>query len=88
MSLFSRLFGGGSKSDAEPETHNGFSIYPEIGAGGNFRIRARIEKEIDGVRKSYTMMRVDQFQEADIALQLTLQKARQVIDEQGDTLFD
>ena len=54
MSLFKKLFGGGSgagaaKSDPEPEDYNGFLIYPQPDKqSGGYRIGARIEKEIGG----------------------------------------
>ena len=45
MSLFSKLFGGGEKSEPEPVTYKGFNIIPDLMAeGGKYRLSARIEK--------------------------------------------
>ena len=94
MSLLSRLFGRGSSPDAtakpgpEPEAYKGFRIFIEpIREGGRYRIAARIEKDADGALKSHRLIRADTCEDADQAAELTLQKARQVIDEQGDALF-
>ena len=89
MSLLSKLFGG-AKSDPEPETveHEGFTITPmPIDQGSNYRLSARVEKEIDGELKSHTLIRADTFQDADAATDASIRKARQVINEQGDRMF-
>ena len=93
MSLLSRLFGGGDGSDAtgpaaEPETYNGFRIFPEpIKESGGHRISARIEKEVGGEVKTHTLVRADVISSRDDAVEASLAKARQIIDEQGDKLF-
>jgi hypothetical protein len=91
MSLLSRLFGGASapKPQPEPEHYKDFRIFvePEKAAGG-FRIGARIEKEIDGELRSHRLIRADTFDSAETANEMTLAKARLLIDQQGDTLFD
>lgn len=94
MSLLSRLLGRGSpsgapaKPDPEPETYKGFRIFIEpIREGGRYRIAGRIEKDTDGALKSHRLIRADTCDDADQAAELTLQKAKQVIDEQGDGVF-
>lgn len=88
MSLLSRLFGSGGKSPEPPVEHNGFNIYvePERTAGG-YRISARIEKEIDGELKSHQMIRADTCESLETAHELTIAKARSLIEQQGDAIF-
>ena len=92
MSFFKRLFGGNdaaqaAKPVAEAE-HKGFQIVatpqPE---GGQYRLHGVISKEIDGETKTHTLIRADLFPDADQCAEVTIRKAKQVIDEQGDRLF-
>ena len=90
MSLLSRLFGGssGSKAEVQPETFQDFKIFAEPEkSGGGFRIAARIEKEIDGEVKSHRMIRADTCNSADEARELSLAKAKMLIEQQGETIF-
>lgn len=90
MSILSKLFGGkgggaGSTSAAPSEEHDGFTITPEpIREGNLFRVAARIEK--DG--KVHHLIRADTLNDRDEAAATSLAKARQMIDEQGDRVFD
>ena len=88
MSLLSRLFGSGGKSPEPPLEHNGFSIYvePEAAAGG-YRISARIEKEVGGETKAHRMIRADTCNSIDEARDLTLAKAKILIEQQGESIF-
>lgn len=93
MSLLSRLFGGkpGKPDGAatpEPagaaEDYKGFRIIPRpIREGGQFRVAARIEK--DGC--AHELIRADTTSSLEDATRLSLAKARQMIDEQGERLF-
>ncbi len=94
MSLFSRLFGG--KSSAEPDTaalvdpeeYKGFSILPEPIKDGNvWRVAARITAEVDGTLREHHLIRADTLQDRTEAMTISAAKARQMIDEQGRTLF-
>jgi hypothetical protein len=89
MSLLSRLFGGGAaKPEPEPETYKGFALTPTpIREGGKFRVSARIEKEVGGVAKTHVLIRADLMDTEESAVQASLGKARQMIDEQGERLF-
>jgi hypothetical protein len=89
MSLLSRLFGGGAaRPETPPETHKGFSIRPTpIREGGRYRVSARIEKEVGGVPKTHTLIRADVMDSEDEAATVSVAKARQMIDEQGERLF-
>lgn len=88
MSLFKRLFGGNSAPDPEPERHEGFEIYPEpMPEDGKFRLAARIEKEVDGARKSHRLIRADMFDSREAAAQAAVLKAKVLIDERGEAVF-
>ena len=92
MSLLSRLFGGSPKQPpaaAEPESYQGFLIHPEpIKEPAGHRVAARIEKEIAGTLKSHHLVRADVCSALDEAVRLSLLKSRQMIDQQGDRLFE
>jgi len=91
MSLLSKLFGGGggsSPKEAEPELYNEFRIFPEPAKeGGGHRIAARIEKTIDGEVKIHNLIRADTCNSLDEAREVSVRKAKQVIDEQGEAIF-
>ncbi len=90
MSLFSKLFGGAAKTATapEPDMHAGFSIFAEPQKSGQgFCVGARIEKEINGELKSHLMIRADSFQAAEAAVEVSLIKAKKLIDEQGESIF-
>ena len=88
MSILSRLFGGGGKpaaKDVPAETYEGFTIRPEPAhEGGRWRVGATIEK--DG--RTHRLIRADTLDTREAAETTSLRKAQQVIDEQGDALFD
>jgi hypothetical protein len=90
MSLLSRLFGGGgpAKPRHASETYKDFTITPDPAReGARFRLRALIELEISGEKKSHVMIRADTFEDENTAASAALGKARQMIDEQGHRLF-
>ena len=90
MSLFSRLFGSSEpKANAfETEEYKGFAVTPEpVKESGGHRISARIEKEFDGETKIHHLIRADVCSNLDEARSLSLAKAKQIIDQEGDRLF-
>ncbi len=88
MSIFSKLFGGGEKSELQPVSYKGFDIFPVlIAEGGKYRLSARIEKIINGDRKTNALIRADVFESRDQAESFSITKAKQVIDEQGECIF-
>ena len=91
MSFLSKLFGRAAtppKAEVKPLTHKDYLIYPEpIAEQGGYRIAGRIEKEIDGETKVATFIRADTYSGADIARDASASKAKQVIDEMGDSIF-
>ncbi|MDO6478343.1 HlyU family transcriptional regulator [Shimia thalassica] len=92
MSFFKKLFGGREAEDSpknDPIEYNGFLIYPEpIKVGSTYRVAARIEKVIDNACKTQTLIRADTISDPDKAGEMATIKARQVIDERGEKLFE
>ena len=93
MSLFSRLFGGssapGPAPEAEPEIYKDFRIFVEpVPAAGGFRVAARIQKEFAGAAKTHHMVRADTCDSRDPAVEVTMNQAKLLIDQQGDAIFD
>ncbi|HKL68802.1 HlyU family transcriptional regulator [Salibaculum sp.] len=91
MSLLKKLFGGGggnTPEEAEPLAYNGYRIFAEpMKAEGGYRIAGRIEREVGGETKTHRLIRADVVADRDQAVDATLQKCRQVIDQQGDGIF-
>lgn len=88
VSILSRLIGGGSRSDQAFELHGDFKIVPEpMKEGSQYRIAARIEKEMGGEVKSHRLIRADTLGSQEAAAEASVAKAKMLIDEQGDGLF-
>jgi hypothetical protein len=94
MSFLKKLFGGGAAkpeekpAGAEPVHHKGFDIIADpIREGSVYRIAARIEKDVDGERRSQRMVRADTTNILEEAVETSVFKAKQVIDQQGEGLF-
>ena len=94
MSFLKKLFGGGDSAlnpsdSAASVDYNGYEITPApMKDGSQFRLAGTIAKEIDGVEKSHMLIRADTFPSKEAAEEATLKKARYVIDEQGDAIFN
>lgn len=88
MSLFSKLFGGGKQPEPEPVAYKGFDIFPAVmPEGSKYRLSARIEKTLEGERHTHVVIRADVFDSQEQAESISIAKAKQVIDEQGDGVF-
>lgn len=90
--LISGLFGGGASAPRSPAAqaveHKGFTILPTVrNADGQWQIAGVISKEIDGERREQTFIRADKCASADEAIDMTVRKGRQLVDEQGERLF-
>jgi hypothetical protein len=94
MSLLSRLFGSKDSVASEApaaasEEYAGYRVTPEpVADGGKWRIGARIEREVEGQMRSHMMIRADTLESQDAAVEASLAKARMLIDQQGDRIFD
>jgi hypothetical protein len=87
MSLFSKLFGR-AKPEPEPETHNGYRIYPEpMKESGGYRIAARIETGEGDSLQTHKMVRADTCGSLEEAQSFSVIKARLLIDQQGEDIF-
>ncbi len=87
------LFGGG-EGEAAPAAaadhveYNGFHIEPAPQRReGGWNTAGRIIKMIDGEEKEHHFIRVDTHSSQDDAISFSVVKARQIIDEQVDLLF-
>jgi hypothetical protein len=93
--FLSRLFGGGkgeASAAAAPGNaveYNGFRIRPApFKAEGQFQTAGVIEKDFAGGSKEYRFIRAEKHTTSEQASEFAVAKGRQIIDEQGDRLFD
>ncbi len=92
MSLLSKLFGRTPEPAPapapEPVDHKGYRIFAEpVKTDGGWRVAGRIEREVDGTTRSHILVRADVAGDRDQAVDATLRKCRQIIDQQGDGIF-
>lgn len=90
MSFLSKLFGGGGGGGAksEPLDYKGYRIFAEpIREDSNYRIAARIEKDQDGETNTHQLIRADTLASLEAAMEASVNKAKMLIDEQGDAIF-
>lgn len=91
MSLLSKLFGRAQTSSPQAQSveHKGFTITPTpVREGPKFRISAQIQKDVNGQPLTHTLIRADVMDDWDDAVMACIRKAKQVINEQGERLFD
>ena len=89
--LLQRLFGGGKAAESAPaaEEYKGFRIRPmPFRAEGQFQTAGVIEKDTGGAVREHRFIRAERHASADEAAAFALTKGRQIIDEQGDRVFD
>jgi len=86
--LFGRRAAAGSASLGEPVEYKGFIIRAApFKSEGHYQTAGVIEREIGGVRKEHRFIRADAYANYDDAVSFTLAKARQIIDLQGERIF-
>lgn len=93
MSFFGALFGRSKAPPAakpsDPVEYKGFVIQAApYKNNGHYQTAGVIAREIDGVRKEHRFIRADSYAAYDDAVTFTLNKARQIIDLQGERIFD
>jgi len=90
MSFLSKLFGGGKTTEpVEPTLYKDFEIFVEpMKESDGYRIAARIEKGEGDARKSHHLIRADVCRSIDDANETSLAKAKQIIDQVGDGVFN
>jgi hypothetical protein len=92
MSFFSALFGRGggaaAAKTADPIEYKGYVITAApYKNNSHYQTAGTIAREIDGARKEHRFIRADAYATYDDAVAFTLNKARQIIDLQGDRIF-
>jgi hypothetical protein len=91
MSFWSALFGrrgGAAEKVSAPVEYKGFEIRAApYQNNGQYQTAGIIAREIDGVRKEHRFIRADAHASYDDAVTFTLNKARQIIDLQGERIF-
>ena len=96
MSFLKRLFGGGENTAdasapaiARQVEHKGFLVSATpYKAEGQYQTCGIVSKEIDGVVKEHKFIRADRFASLDDAVEVSLKKGLQLVDEQGDRIFN
>ncbi|MBW6420223.1 transcriptional activator HlyU [Rhizobium sp. XQZ8] len=88
------MFSGGAKSAEAPASkvesveYAGCLIHPApIREGSQFRLAGRIEKDVNGEILERTFVRADVFTSMEDAVEYTVKKAQQIIDQNGASLF-
>lgn len=94
MSFLKRLFGGGSgdapasAAPAKQVEHKGFVIsatpYKE---GGQYQTCGVVSKEVSGVMREHKFIRADRFAGLEDAVDISIKKGIQLVEEQGERLF-
>jgi len=98
MSFWKKLFGGGDEGGGAAaaaggalgqEEYKGFLIKAiEMRAGSEYQLAGTIEKDVGGEHKLHQFVRADRMSSKDDLVSLALSKGRQIIDEQGERLFN
>jgi len=95
MSFWSALFGRGRGAAAntaklsDPVDYKGFVIRATpYKNNGHYQCSGIIARESGGARKEHRFVRADAYASYDDAVNFTLNKARQIIDLQGERIFD
>ena len=91
--FFKRLTGGGSSDETAAEAdaveYSGFRIRPApYAAEGQFQTAGTIEKNTEAGLKVYKFVRAEKHASKEAAADFSVVKARQIIDEQGERVFD
>jgi hypothetical protein len=93
MSFWKSLFGGsssqtsGEKASA-PVDYNGFMISAApYKAEGQYQTAGVITKEIGGTVKEHKFIRADRHASYEDAVEFSLAKARQIVDQSGERMF-
>ena len=94
MSFWKSLFGGGKSADpataaavSEAE-HKGYRIEarPYLD-NGQYQVAGTVSRTVDGTPKEHRFIRADRFGSIEEAAQVALMKGRQIVDQQGDRMF-
>jgi hypothetical protein len=88
--LWGRLFARDTAEAAVPATeYNGYRIRPApYRRQGQYQTCGIIEKEIGGEVREHRFIRAELHPSREAAIAFSIAKARQIIDEQGERLFE
>lgn len=88
--FFKSVFSGGAAArPSEPVEYKGFSIEAApINEDGKFRTAGFISGEVDGETRRIQFIRADQNAALEMAIEHSITKGRQIIDEQGSKLLE
>ncbi|MEH6403687.1 MAG: HlyU family transcriptional regulator [Sneathiella sp.] len=95
ISFLSKLFGGGTPKEPalptreDPVSYNNYAIIPapEEANGGSWRLSGHIVKESENGPLERTYVRADTFPTRAEAIEFTVRKGKQIVDQQADQLF-
>ena len=90
LSSLKGLFaGGGASTAADPVDYNGYAIEPAPERrDGGWNTAGIIRKTVGEEVKEHRFVRVDTHSNRDDAVAFSVIKAQQIIDEQGDRIFE
>jgi hypothetical protein len=98
MSFLKSLFGGRSSTDGgetakeilgDPVDYNGYTLRAApFKSEGQYQTAGIITKDVAGVRKEHRFIRADRHASLDDALGFSISKAKKIVDEQGERMFD
>lgn len=99
MSLWKRWFGGKPEAagdmapagaPAKTIAHGaGFTIHASpFKSEGQFQTAGTIEKMVAGARREHRFIRADRHASLEEAVEFSLNKGRQIVDQQGERIFD
>lgn len=94
IKLLKKIFGGTGDADAvtvsgaDAVDYKQFSILPTpIKEGSQYRTAGTISREQDGASKQSKFIRADNHSTLDAATEHSINKAKQIIDERGESLL-
>lgn len=96
MSFLKSLFElGGKSADETPPAavseveHKGFRIRATpFKEAGQYQTCGVISKEVGGVQKEHKFIRADRFPALETAAEIAISKGKQIVDEQGERIFN
>jgi hypothetical protein len=98
MSFLKSLFGGRSSTEGgeagkeilgDPLDYNGFVIRAApFKSEGQYQTAGIIAKDVAGVHKEHRFIRADRHASLDDALGFSISKAKKIVDEQGERIFE
>lgn len=88
-----RMFGGSGESSSgkvvATETYSDFEIRAApVSEANGWRVTGVIVKTVGGTQKTHQFVRADTCADLESAAAMTIRKAKQLIDERGEKLFD